>query len=79
MITLSESAERCLHDYLRQARAYLRGSKSVDAEEVEQNITEHIENELAGAAEPGGGRAGASCCSATTHSTQSTAPGSSSG
>ena len=52
MITLSESAKKSLHDYLRQARAYLRGSKSVDADEVEQNITEHIENELEGAAEP---------------------------
>jgi len=52
MITLSKNAERSLHDYLRQARAYLRGTKSVDAEEVEQNITEHIENELEGAAEP---------------------------
>jgi hypothetical protein len=52
MITLSESAERSLHDYLRQARAYLRGSKSVDVKEVEQNITEHIENELEGAAQP---------------------------
>jgi hypothetical protein len=51
-ITLSESAERCLHDYLRQARTYLRGSKSVDADEVEQNITEYIENELEGTAEP---------------------------
>jgi len=52
MITLSENAERSLHDYLRRARAYLRGSKSVDADEVEQNITEHIESELEGAAEP---------------------------
>ena len=52
MITLSESAERSLQDYLRQARLYLRGSKSVDADEVEKNITEHIENELEGAAEP---------------------------
>jgi len=52
MITLSENAKKSLHDYLRQARAYLRGSKSVDADEVEQNITEHIENELEGAAEP---------------------------
>lgn len=52
MTTLSESAERSLHDYLRQARAYLRGSRSVDAKEVEQNITEHIENELEGSAEP---------------------------
>jgi len=52
MVTLSKNAEKSLHDYLRQARAYLRGSKSVDADEVEQNITEHIENELEGAAEP---------------------------
>ena len=52
MITLSENAERSLRDYLRQARSYLRGSRSVDADEVEQNIAEHIENELAGAAEP---------------------------
>jgi hypothetical protein len=52
MITLSESAKKSLDDYLRQARVYLRGSKSVDAEEVEQNITEHIDNELEGAAEP---------------------------
>ncbi len=52
MITLSKSAKKSLEDYLRQARAYLRGSKSVDANEVEQNIAEHIENELEGAAEP---------------------------
>ena len=52
MITLSKNAERSLQDYLRQARAYLRGSKSVDADEVEQNITEHIESELEGAVEP---------------------------
>lgn len=52
MITLSESAERSLQDYLRQARLYLRGSRSVDADEVEKSITEHIENELEGAAEP---------------------------
>ncbi len=52
MITLSESAKKSLEDYLRQARAYLRGSKSLDANEVEQNIAEHIENELEGAAEP---------------------------
>jgi len=52
MIILSESAKKSLEDYLRQARTYLRGSRSVDANEVEQNITEHIENELEGAAEP---------------------------
>ncbi len=52
MIALSKSAKRSLDDYLRQARAYLRGSKSVDAGEVEQNIAEHIENALEGASEP---------------------------
>ena len=52
MITLSDGAKRSLEDYLRQARAYLRGSKSVDAGEVEQSISEHIENELEGVTEP---------------------------
>lgn len=52
MVTLSEGAERSLEDYLRQARVYLRGSKSVDADEVEQNVTEHIETELEGVPEP---------------------------
>ena len=52
MITLSEGAKRSLESYLRQARAYLRGSKSVDADEVEQNVTEHIETELEGVPEP---------------------------
>jgi hypothetical protein len=52
MITLSENAQKSLQDYLRQARMYLRGSKSIDASDVEQNITEYIENELEGATEP---------------------------
>ena len=52
MITLSEGAKRSLEDYLREARAYLRSSKSVDADEVEQNVTEHIETELEGVPEP---------------------------
>ena len=52
MVTLSEGAKKSLDDYLRQARTYLRGSRSVDADEIEQNITEHIENELEGEAEP---------------------------
>jgi hypothetical protein len=52
MVTLSESAEQSLRAYLRQARAYLRGSKSVDADEIEQNIAEHIDSELEGEAEP---------------------------
>lgn len=52
MITLSESAKKSLEDYLRHARSYLRGSKSVDTDDVEQNITEYIESELEGASEP---------------------------
>ena len=52
MIELSDNAKKTLEQYLQQVRAYLRGSKSVDAHEVEQNITEHIENELQGVTEP---------------------------
>ena len=52
MIKLTDNAQKSLDHYLHQARAYLKGAKSVDAAEVEQNITEHIENELASAAEP---------------------------
>jgi hypothetical protein len=52
MVELTESAQRGLNDYLRQVRAYLRWSKSLDRDEVEQNITEHIERELEGTPEP---------------------------
>ncbi|MBL7154251.1 MAG: hypothetical protein ISS79_11085, partial [Phycisphaerae bacterium] len=52
MVELTGNAQKSLDHYLHQARAYLKGAKSVDAAEVEQNITEHIENELTGAAEP---------------------------
>jgi len=52
MIKLTGNAQKSLDHYLHQARAYLKGAKSVDAAEVEQNITEHIENELINAAEP---------------------------
>ena len=52
MVELSENARKGLDDYLRQVRTYLRWSKSLDRDEVEQNITEHIERELEGAPEP---------------------------
>jgi len=52
MIELTGNAQNSLDKYLHRARAYLKGAKSVDAAEVEQNISEHIENELAGASEP---------------------------
>ncbi len=52
MVELSESARKGLNDYLQQVRNYLRWSKSLDREEVEQNIAEHIERELEGTPEP---------------------------
>jgi HAAS len=52
MVELSEKARKGLDDYLRQVRSYLRWSKSLDRNEVEQNIAEHIERELEDAPEP---------------------------
>lgn len=52
MVELSQNARKSLNDYLRQVRTYLRWSKSLDRDEVEQNIAEHIERELEGAPEP---------------------------
>ncbi len=52
MIELSCHAQKTLDQYLRQVHAYLRGSASVDAGDVEQSIHEHVETELAHASEP---------------------------
>ena len=52
MLRLSENAEKKLDHYLRQLRACLRGCRTVDADEIEQNIMDHIQNELSGAVEP---------------------------
>ena len=49
MIEFSNGAKKALENYLRQVRVYLRWSRSVDADEVEQNIKEHVENEFADA------------------------------
>ena len=57
MVELSKSARKGLDDYLRQVRTYLRWSKSLDRDEVEQNIAEHIERELEGSPEPVSSRA----------------------
>ena len=46
MINLSDSAKKCLDGYLQQVRTYLRGCKTVDADEVERNVIEHIESEF---------------------------------
>jgi len=54
ILKLSLNAQKSLDDYINQVKAYLKGVKSVDAEEIVQNINEHIENELAGSAEPVG-------------------------
>jgi hypothetical protein len=52
MHSLSHAAKTRLDGYLHEVRACLQGCKTVDADEVEQNITEHIENELAEADQP---------------------------
>ena len=54
VLKLSLNAQKSLDDYINQVKTYLKGAKSVDAEEIVQNINEHIENELTGAAEPVG-------------------------
>jgi hypothetical protein len=54
MVPLTDSAQKALDEYLHETRTCLQGIVSVDADEVEQNITEHIENELRGAPEPVG-------------------------
>ena len=52
MIELSDNANKALEKYLQQVRACLRGCKTVDANEIEQNVMEHIENEFAAATGP---------------------------
>lgn len=52
MTNLSDSAKKCLDNYLQQVRACLKNCKTVDADEVEQNIKEHIESELQDSVEP---------------------------
>lgn len=49
MIKLSNGARAYLDRYLQQIRAYLRGCKTVDADDVERNIIEHIDSEFEGA------------------------------
>ncbi len=49
MVELTESAKKCLDNYLRRVRVYLKGCKSVDADEIEADIREHIDSEFVGA------------------------------
>lgn len=52
MIDLTPDAKRKFDEYLQRMRASLRGSRSVEPDEVEQNVVEHVELALAGAPSP---------------------------
>jgi hypothetical protein len=49
MIELTDSARRCLDNYLAELRTSLRQSPSVDVADVERDVVEHIEHALSGA------------------------------
>jgi hypothetical protein len=52
MINLTDNAKRHLDSYLQQVRTCLKDCSTVDVNEVEQNIKEHIENEFQGVTKP---------------------------
>ncbi|MHC4791011.1 MAG: hypothetical protein ACYS8Y_06185 [Planctomycetota bacterium] len=52
MINLTDNAKKHLDNYLQQVQTCLKDCPTVDADEVEQNIKEHIESELQGLIEP---------------------------
>ena len=52
MINLTDNAKEHLDSYLQQVRGCLKDCSSVDADEVEQNIKEHIDCELQDSSEP---------------------------
>lgn len=52
MITFNDDAKKLVDNYLHQVRSCLNSCTTVDADEVEQNIKEHIENELQDSSEP---------------------------
>lgn len=54
MKKLDENAKGHLDKYLQEVRTCLAGCKSVDADEIERDIIEHIESELESAEEPVG-------------------------
>lgn len=54
MIDLTPDAKRKFDEYLLRMRHSLRGSRSVEPEEVEQNVVEHVELALAGVPSPVG-------------------------
>lgn len=54
MIELTPDAKRRFDDYLQRTRTALRGTRAVEADEVEQNVIEHVELALAGVPAPVG-------------------------
>lgn len=46
MVEFNEGAKLCLEEYLKKIKEYLRHSKTINVEEVTQNIIDHIEEEL---------------------------------
>jgi hypothetical protein len=54
MKELSLNAKECLDNYLKKVKARLRGAKSLDANEIERDINEHIERALESEVEPVG-------------------------
>lgn len=54
MIDFTPDAKRRFDEYLQRMRVSLRGSRSVEPEEVEQNVIEHVELALAAAPAPVG-------------------------
>lgn len=54
MIDLTPDAKVRFEQYLQRLRGSLRGTRAVEADEVEQNVREHVEIALAGAPSPVG-------------------------
>lgn len=52
MKELTVSARECLNVYLQKVRARLRWARSLDADEIERDICEHIERDLESSEEP---------------------------
>ena len=52
MIELTPDARKRFDDYLQRTRSALRGTRAIEASEVEQNVIEHVELALAGVPAP---------------------------
>ncbi len=52
MKQLTDTAKERIDKYLNEVSLCLQGAKSVDPDEIQRDITEHIEQELQSSAEP---------------------------